>query len=149
MAEKAIEAKKKGQKKSSEDYTYVGMVFHRLTRHKLAMVGAFMLIFILLFVFVGPLIWRADPNTQIEGLGGLFNPASRVHPLGTDDYGRDVLAVCSSEGASRCLSASFLRSARHSLEALLGLLRVTMAAGRTISSCDSQMPCCLSRHFPC
>jgi peptide/nickel transport system permease protein len=92
MAEKAIEAKKKDQKKSSEDYTYAGMVFHRLTRHKLAMVGAFMLIFILLFVFVGPLIWRADPNTQIEGLGGLFNPASRAHPLGTDDYGRDVLA---------------------------------------------------------
>ncbi|HEY5000682.1 MAG TPA: hypothetical protein VII15_02465, partial [Candidatus Cryosericum sp.] len=92
MAEKAIEAKKKGQKKSSEDYTYVGMVFHRLTRHKLAMVGAFMLIVILLFVFGGPLIWHADPNAQIEGLGGLFNPASRAHPLGTDDYGRDVLA---------------------------------------------------------
>jgi peptide/nickel transport system permease protein len=92
MAEKAIEAKKKGKKKSSDDYTYVGMVLHRLTRHKLAMVGAFMLIIILLFVFVGPLIWRADPNAQIEGLEGMFNTPSRAHPLGTDDYGRDVLA---------------------------------------------------------
>ena len=62
IAEKVIEAKKKSQKNTSDDYTYVGMVFHRLTRHKLAMVGAFMLIFILLFVFVGPLVWRANPN---------------------------------------------------------------------------------------
>lgn len=92
MAEKVIEAKKKGQRKSSDDYTYVGMVFHRLTRHKLAMFGAFMLIVILLFVFVGPLVWRADPNEQIEGLGGMFNVPSPAHPLGTDDYGRDVLA---------------------------------------------------------
>jgi peptide/nickel transport system permease protein len=87
-----MEAKKKEQKKSSDDYTYVGMVFHRLTRHKLAMVGAFMLIVMLLFVFVGPLVWRADPNEQIEGLEGMFNVPSRSHPLGTDDYGRDVLA---------------------------------------------------------
>ena len=92
MAEKVVEAKKKGQRKSSDDYTYVGMVFHRLTRHKLAMVGAFMLILILLFVFVGPLVWRADPNEQIESLEGMLNVPSRDHPLGTDDYGRDVLA---------------------------------------------------------
>ena len=92
MAENVIEAKKKGQKKSSDEYTYVGMVLHRLTRHKLAMVGAFMLIVILVFVFVGPLVWRADPNEQIEGLGGMFNTPSAAHPLGTDDYGRDVLA---------------------------------------------------------
>lgn len=92
MAEKALETKKKGQKKSSDDYTYVGMVFHRLTRHKLAMIGAFMLIVILVFVFIGPLVWRADPNEQIEGLEGMFNTPSRMHPLGTDDYGRDVLA---------------------------------------------------------
>jgi peptide/nickel transport system permease protein len=56
------------------------------------MVGAFMLIVMLLFVFVGPLVWRADPNEQIEGLEGMFNVPSRSHPLGTDDYGRDVLA---------------------------------------------------------
>ncbi|MHB8106585.1 MAG: ABC transporter permease [Candidatus Cryosericum sp.] len=92
MAEKAIESKKKGQKKTSEDYTYVGMVFHRLTRHKLAMVGAWMLIIMLVFVFVGPLVWRADPNAQIQGLNGMFLAPSRAHPLGTDDYGRDVLA---------------------------------------------------------
>lgn len=92
MAEEMVEAKKKSQKKSSEDYTYIGMVFHRLTRHKLAMAGAGMLIAILLFVFVGPLIWRSDPNAQIEGFEGLFNVPSRLHPLGTDDYGRDVLA---------------------------------------------------------
>lgn len=92
MAEQVVEVKKKRQKKSSEDYTYIGMVLHRLSRHKLAMAGAGMLIVILLFVFVGPLIWRADPNAQIEGLEGLFNAPSRLHPLGTDDYGRDVLA---------------------------------------------------------
>ncbi len=92
MAEEMVEIKKKRQKKSSEDYTYIGMVFHRLTRHKLAMAGAGMLIVILLFVFVGPLVWRNDPNAQIEGIEGLFNTPSKIHLLGTDDYGRDVLA---------------------------------------------------------
>ena len=90
MAEQAVAAKKK--QKSSEDYSYVGMVFHRLTRHKLAMAGAVMLILMMLFVFVGPLVWRADPNEQIPGIEGMFNPPSQAHPLGTDDYGRDVLA---------------------------------------------------------
>ncbi|HNW84533.1 MAG TPA: ABC transporter permease [Candidatus Cryosericum sp.] len=90
MAEQAVAAKKK--QKSSEDYSYVGMVLHRLTRHKLAMAGAVMLILMMLFVFVGPLVWRADPNEQIPGIEGMFNPPSQAHPLGTDDYGRDVLA---------------------------------------------------------
>ncbi|HOV50168.1 MAG TPA: ABC transporter permease [Candidatus Cryosericum sp.] len=90
MAEQAVAAKKK--QKTSDDYSYVGMVFHRLTRHKLAMAGAVMLILMMLFVFVGPLVWRADPNEQISGLEGMFNPPSSAHPLGTDDYGRDVLA---------------------------------------------------------
>jgi peptide/nickel transport system permease protein len=90
MAEQAVAAEKK--KRSSDDYSYVGMVFHRLTRHKLAMAGAVMLILMMLFVFVGPLVWRADPNEQIPGLEGMFNPPSQAHPLGTDDYGRDVLA---------------------------------------------------------
>ena len=90
MAEQAAAAKKK--QKTSDDYSYVGMVFHRLTRHKLAMAGAVMLILMMLFVFVGPLVWRADPNEQIPGLEGMFNPPSSAHPLGTDDYGRDVLA---------------------------------------------------------
>ncbi|MDO9100195.1 MAG: ABC transporter permease [Caldisericota bacterium] len=92
MAENAIDAGKKKNQKTAEDFTYIGMVLHRLTRHKLAMAGAFMLIAIFLFVFVGPLIWRIDPNLQIESLEGLLNPASAAHPLGTDDYGRDVLA---------------------------------------------------------
>jgi peptide/nickel transport system permease protein len=90
MAEQAAVAKKK--QKTSDEYSYVGMVFHRLTRHKLAMAGAVMLILMMLFVFVGPLVWRADPNEQIPGLEGMFNPPSSAHPLGTDDYGRDVLA---------------------------------------------------------
>lgn len=92
MAEKTIEAKNKDEKKISEDYSYSRMILHRLSRHKLAMAGAIMLIVMFLFVFVGPLVWRVDPNAQISGMSGMFLPPSGAHPLGTDDYGRDVLA---------------------------------------------------------
>ncbi len=91
MTAKKTEAKNTTEKKT-EDYSYGRMILHRLSRHKLAMFGAFMLIIMFIFVFAGPIVWRVDPNLQISGLSGMFLPPSAAHPLGTDDYGRDVLA---------------------------------------------------------
>lgn len=122
MAEKALEAKKKGQQKTSDEYSYIGMVTHRLKRHKLAMAGVIMLALMLVFVFVGPLVWRLDPNEQIEGLEGMFLTPSREHPMGTDDYGRDVLARMF-YGGRISLSIGFISAVSSTLiGALVGLV---------------------------
>jgi peptide/nickel transport system permease protein len=67
------------------------IIFDRFIRNKIATLGA---IFLLLFVFgcfLGPFIWRVDPN-YIDPLTPLKAPPSPAHPLGTDGVGRDELA---------------------------------------------------------
>jgi peptide/nickel transport system permease protein len=78
--------------KSKESYSYWGLVFKRLRKHRMAMIGFFLLLLIIGIVVVGPLVWRVDPLKQSEGIEDVFLPPSPAHPLGTDDYGRDVLA---------------------------------------------------------
>lgn len=70
--------------------TLWGDVWVQFRKHKLAMVGLAILIFILLFALVGPLFWTLDPE-YID-----FTVASQApsweHPFGTDNLGRDQLA---------------------------------------------------------
>lgn len=62
------------------------------------------LVFLLLaFCFVGPLIWRLDPNTIVPDVP-LAAP-DFIHPLGTDDLGRDQLARLMQGGAATLLVA--------------------------------------------
>lgn len=77
--------------KKQEVYSYWKQVFKRLRKHRIAMIGFFMLISIIAIVLLGPLIWRVDPIAQLEGAME-FLPPSAAHPFGTDDYARDVLA---------------------------------------------------------
>ncbi|NLI56751.1 ABC transporter permease [bacterium] len=82
---------------SPEEFSYWKMVWKRLKKHKLAMVGMYMLIIIIIICLIGPLIYRVDPNYQIEGpyellSPGAVDPNGVRHPLGTDDFARDVLA---------------------------------------------------------
>ncbi len=74
-----------------EEFSYWRQVFKRLKKHRIAMIGFFMLITIIAIVLLGPLIWRIDPVAQLEGPQE-FLPPSAAHPFGTDDYARDVLA---------------------------------------------------------
>ncbi len=62
----------------------------RFRRHRLAMVGAVILLSLVLAVLVGPLVWRL-PINDIDFKAKLKGP-SWAHPLGTDDLGQDVLA---------------------------------------------------------
>jgi len=62
----------------------------RFRRHHLAMVGFVVLFTIALAVLVGPLVYRV-PIDEIDFKAKLTGP-SRVHPLGTDDLGQDLLA---------------------------------------------------------
>ncbi|HKC97484.1 MAG TPA: ABC transporter permease [Methylomirabilota bacterium] len=62
----------------------------RFRRHRLAMVGAVILLALVLSVLLGPLVWRV-PINDIDFKAKLKGP-SWSHPLGTDDLGQDLLA---------------------------------------------------------
>ena len=62
----------------------------RFRRHRLAMVGAVILLTLVLAVVLGPLVWRV-PINDIDFKAKLRGP-SWSHPLGTDDLGQDLLA---------------------------------------------------------
>src|SRR5260370_34017045 len=62
-------------------------------RNKAAIGGAVFLILLFLFCFMGPALWRVDPDAQnILSVSETLAPPSLAHPLGTDDVGRDTLA---------------------------------------------------------
>ncbi|TNF65120.1 MAG: ABC transporter permease [Rhodobacteraceae bacterium] len=88
-------------------------VWQQLKSHKGAMTGAFLFVFIILAVMVGPLIWRVDPQFLPQGRDfinlrdtrpiytALWDSGAKVnwnHPLGTDNLGRDTLARLLSGG---------------------------------------------------
>jgi peptide/nickel transport system permease protein len=62
----------------------------RFRRHRLAMLGATVLLAMVLAVIVGPLVYRV-PIDDIDFRAKLKGP-SLAHPLGTDDLGQDILA---------------------------------------------------------
>lgn len=70
--------------------TLWGDVWLRFRRHKLAMLGTFVLSFLILSVLIGPIIYDRNPE-RINILDAEQGP-SLQYPLGTDDLGRDTLA---------------------------------------------------------
>ena len=64
--------------------------WRRYSRHKLAVVSAFLLLILVLAVVLGPFVWRVKIN-EIDIVAGLQGP-SLSHPFGTDDLGQDILA---------------------------------------------------------
>lgn len=82
-------------------------VWDQFKTHRGAMWGAVIFLTILLGVYLGPLVWRIDPQFLPQGRDfinlrdtrpiwvGLFDSGAKVnwaHPLGTDNLGRDTLA---------------------------------------------------------
>lgn len=59
-------------------------------RNPLAIAGLFLLGFLVLFCWLGPLVWTLNPQTF--DLAHVASPPGAGHPLGTDSVGRDVLA---------------------------------------------------------
>ncbi|MBV9132556.1 MAG: ABC transporter permease [Chloroflexi bacterium] len=64
--------------------------WRQFRRHHLAMLGVYVLGFLLLMTLFGPLVYRV-PTDAIDYGSGLLGP-SLQHPFGTDDLGRDLLA---------------------------------------------------------
>ncbi|CAN1570074.1 DppC ABC-type dipeptide/oligopeptide/nickel transport systems, permease components [Rhabdaerophilaceae bacterium] len=64
--------------------------WNRFRRHRLATISAGVLLFMILVILFGPLIWRV-PINEIDFTARLANPSIQ-HPFGTDDLGQDLLA---------------------------------------------------------
>lgn len=62
----------------------------RLTRHRLGMFGAVIVILLIVVALVGPYVAPHDP-VAID-MADRFAPPNLEHPLGTDDFGRDTLS---------------------------------------------------------
>jgi len=67
-----------------------GDVWRQFCKHKGALTGVFVFVFITLAVFIGPLVHGIDPST-INFMERNFGP-TLSHPLGTDNIGHDTLA---------------------------------------------------------
>jgi peptide/nickel transport system permease protein len=65
------------------------LVMDVFVESRLAVLGLVIVVFMLLFCFVGPLIYRTD-QTHVF-LARALQPPSAAHPLGTDETGRDEL----------------------------------------------------------
>lgn len=78
-------------------------VWDQFSKHKGALIGGGFLLFITLFVLLGPLIWQVDPkaldirNKDLRPVYTLlWDSDARVlwsRPFGTDNLGRDILAT--------------------------------------------------------
>ncbi|KAA3665461.1 MAG: ABC transporter permease [Chloroflexi bacterium] len=67
-----------------------GDVWVQFRKHKLGVLGISIMVFLILFVLVGPLFYTADP-AYIDVLAANSAPTVE-HPFGTDNVGRDTLA---------------------------------------------------------
>ncbi len=81
-------------------------ILHRFTRHRLAMFSAGLLLFMVLFAFVGPLVWKYDYRL-IPKNGPISQPPSWEHPMGTDGLGRDMMAQIM-RGTQKSLEIAFI-----------------------------------------
>ena len=64
--------------------------WQRFQRHRAAVAGLGLLLFLSALALTGPLLTPYDPARQI--LSAALQPVSAAHPLGTDHLGRDLLA---------------------------------------------------------
>ncbi|GAA2609958.1 ABC transporter permease [Dactylosporangium fulvum] len=80
------------------------LVIRRFLRHRLAVGSLVVFLLIVLFAFVGPLVWKYD-HTYIDGPS--FSPPSAEYPLGTDQAGHDLLGQ-SMRGTQQSLKISLV-----------------------------------------
>lgn len=65
------------------------LVWNVFRQNRLAVIGLGMILFMVLFCFVGPLVYHTN-QVQIN-MSAVTQPPSARHPLGTDNVGYDVL----------------------------------------------------------
>jgi peptide/nickel transport system permease protein len=88
--EAAIPFSEFGSGLASKPRTLTSDAWRRFRKHRLAMIGAAVLIFFILAVLVGPLVYRVD-REALDFEATTAGPSAK-HLFGTDDLGRDILA---------------------------------------------------------
>jgi peptide/nickel transport system permease protein len=78
------------QNTNKKQRTLWGDAWRRFKKHRLAMFGSVVIIFLILAVLVGPSVWTVDRDA-LDFAYTMSNPIAE-HPLGTDELGRDMLA---------------------------------------------------------
>ena len=96
----------------------------RFRRHRLAMVGAVILLVMVAAVVAGPFVYRV-PIDDIDFRAKLKGP-SAAHPLGTDDLGQDLLA-------------RMLYGGRISLAVGVAAMLISITIGTTIGALAGQL----------
>jgi peptide/nickel transport system permease protein len=66
--------------------------YKRFEANRLAVVGLWVLLSVLIAAVMAPLITNYDPVAQPEPVLEQYLPPSGAHPMGTDKFGRDILA---------------------------------------------------------
>ncbi|SHH47212.1 peptide/nickel transport system permease protein [Jatrophihabitans endophyticus] len=74
----------------AKERTQWQIAFQRFRRHRVAMISVVVFVLLLLFAFVGPLLWKYGTD---ELTIDLSTPPDGAHPFGTDNLGIDQLAV--------------------------------------------------------
>lgn len=79
-----------GQIGRKKPRTLWGDAFRQFRRHRLALIGAIILLILIAMVALGPFVWPKSTG-DIDFTNGLRTPGLE-HPMGTDDLGRDLFA---------------------------------------------------------
>lgn len=66
------------------------IIWRRFRRNKLAVGGSILVLLLFIIAFLAPLLSPYDPS-EID-VKNILLPPSKIHPLGTDELGRDVLS---------------------------------------------------------
>lgn len=96
------------------------MIWKRLLRNRLSLLGVVLAVLILVLITIGPLVWRVDPGDA--DLLNRLAPASGEHPFGTDTQGRDMLARLLNGGRVSVAIAFVTVAIASSVGGTLGLL---------------------------
>lgn len=75
---------------AEEVFSYQGRIWRRFTRSPLTRAGTIGIVFLVLFSFVGPLVYHSNPLAI--HLNHILQPPNGQFPLGTDDLGRNYLS---------------------------------------------------------
>ena len=73
-----------------EDSSYYKDRFKRLKKNKMSMFCLIVIVLLILIAIFAPLIAPCDPNLQ--DYTAILQAPSKLHLLGTDEYGRDILS---------------------------------------------------------
>lgn len=76
--------------KKAKSTSQFAMILKRLRRNKSAMVGLYIIIFLVVVAIISP--WITPYRYDQTNLKNTFSPPSWEHPFGTDDLGRDILS---------------------------------------------------------